>query len=81
MRLYGPTGNGTHAYSAYDVIKAIWVRAGVGTSNGDAYLESIKSDKDKMRELIRKWTPVELFLKTSRFTEFAPLESEHEWSC
>ena len=64
---FGPTGNGTHAYSAYDVIKAIRVRAGVGTSNGDAYLESIKGDKEKMRELIRNERRLELCFENFRF--------------
>lgn len=43
-------------YSAYDVVKAIRVRAKVGVANGDAYLESIKGDKDKMRELDQERT-------------------------
>jgi hypothetical protein len=64
---YGPTGKGSHAYSAYDVIKAIRTRAGVGTSNGDAYLESIKGDKDKMRELIRNERRLELCFENQRF--------------
>lgn len=41
-----PTGKGNHSYSAYDIIKALHERAGVGND----YLESIKNDKDKMRE-------------------------------
>ena len=44
-------------FSAYDVIKAIRTRAGLGLDNGDAYLESIKDNKDKMRELIRNELP------------------------
>ena len=64
---YGPTGKGSHAYSAYDVVKAIRARAKVGVSNGDAYLESIKGDKDKMRELIRNERRLELCFENFRF--------------
>lgn len=64
---WGPTGTGTHGYSAYDVIKAIRKRAGVGIDNGDAYLESIKSDKDKMRELIRNERRLELCFEGFRY--------------
>ncbi|MDE7375611.1 MAG: RagB/SusD family nutrient uptake outer membrane protein [Muribaculaceae bacterium] len=63
---YGPTGKGNQAYSAYDVIKAIRARAGVGAGN-DAYLESIKGDKDKMRELIRNERRIELSFEGHRF--------------
>ena len=64
---YGPTGKGSHNYSAYDVIKAIRKRAGVGLENGDAYLESIKENKDKMRELIRNERRIELSFEGFRF--------------
>jgi hypothetical protein len=64
---WGPMGTGTHAYSAYDVIKAIRKRAGVGTSTNDAYLESIKNDKDKMRELIQNERRLELCFEGFRF--------------
>ncbi len=64
---WGPLGTGTHPYSAYDVIKAIRKRAGVGTNNGDAYLEEIKGDKDKMRELIRNERRLELCFESFRF--------------
>lgn len=64
---WGPLGNGTHGYSAYDVVKAIRKRAGVGTENGDAYLESIKDSKDKMRELIRNERRLELCFEGFRF--------------
>ncbi len=63
---YGPTG-GEAAYSAYDVIKAIRSRAGIGLDNGDAYLESCKSDKDAMRELIRQERRLELCFENVRF--------------
>lgn len=64
---WGPTGTGAHGYSAYDVIKAIRARAGVGKDNGDAYLESIKGNKDKMRELIRNERRLELCFEGFRF--------------
>jgi hypothetical protein len=64
---WGPTGKGTHGYSAYDVVKAIRARAGVGVSNGDAYLESIKGDQDKMRQLIRNERRLELCFENKRF--------------
>jgi starch-binding outer membrane protein, SusD/RagB family len=64
---FGPTGTGTHAYSAYDVIKRIRTRAGVGTSNGDPYLEECKADKNKMRELIRNERRIELSFESFRF--------------
>ncbi|MDH6312109.1 hypothetical protein M2137_000872 [Parabacteroides sp. PFB2-10] len=64
---WGPTGTGAHGYSAYDVVKAIRARAGVGKDNGDAYLESIKGNKDKMRELIRNERRLELCFEGFRF--------------
>ena len=64
---WGPTNGGSNGYSAYDVIKAIRARAGVGAGNGDAYLESIKNDKDKMRQLIRNERRIELCFENKRF--------------
>lgn len=64
---WGPTGKGNNAYSAYDVIKAIRQRAGVGIDNGDAYLESIKGNKEKMTELIRNERRIELCFENKRF--------------
>ncbi len=64
---WGPIGKGNHNYSAYDVIKAIRKRAGIGIENGDAYLESIKGDKDKMRELIHNERRLELCFEGFRF--------------
>lgn len=64
---WGPTGMGTHGYSAYDVIKAIRQRAGVGTDNGDPYLESVKNDQTQMRELIRNERRLELCFEGFRF--------------
>jgi hypothetical protein len=63
---WGPTGMGTRAFSAYDVIKRIRNRAGIGTTNGDAYLEEIKADKNKMRELIRNERRLELCFESFR---------------
>ena len=60
---WGPTGTGTHGYSAYDVIKALHDRAGVGND----YLDSISSDKNKMRELIRNERRIELSFENKRF--------------
>ncbi|AFL84729.1 RagB/SusD family protein [Belliella baltica DSM 15883] len=64
---WGPMGTGPNSYSAYDVIKAIRQRAGVGLGNGDAYLESIKSDQNAMRELIRNERRLELCFEGFRF--------------
>src|SRR5690606_33414129 len=64
---WGPTGTGTHSYSAYDVIRAIRQRAGI--TDGDAYLESIKNDKDQMRELIRNERRLELCFENHRFRD------------
>lgn len=62
---FGPTGTGTQAYSAYDVIKAIRKRA-LGL-NADPYLEEIKSDQGKMRDLIRNERRLELSFESFRF--------------
>jgi len=64
---WGPTGKGSHSYSAYDVIKAIRSRAGVGTGNGDPYLEECKTDQSKMRQLIRNERRLELCFESFRF--------------
>jgi hypothetical protein len=64
---WGPTGTGGNSYSAYDVIKAIRARAGVGKNNGDAYLESVKGNKDAMRELIHNERRLELCFEGHRF--------------
>ena len=60
---WGPDGKGAHGYSAYDVIKALHDRAGVGND----YLDSIKGDKNKMRELIRNERRIELSFENKRF--------------
>lgn len=64
---YGPQGKGSNSYSAYDVVKALRQRAGIGLENGDAYLESIKGDKEKMAELIRNERRLELCFEGFRF--------------
>ncbi len=61
---YGPTTASPSGYSAYDVIKAIRQRGGIVN---DEYLESIKSDKEKMRELIRNERRIELCFEGHRF--------------
>ncbi len=60
---WGPKGAGSHGFSAYDVIKALHDRAGVGND----YLDSISGDKDKMRELIRNERRIELCFENKRF--------------
>ncbi|MGF7231809.1 RagB/SusD family nutrient uptake outer membrane protein [Arachidicoccus sp.] len=72
---FGPLGTGGHAYSAYDVIKAIRHRAGIGLNNGDAYLESIKGDKDAMRTLIRNERRLELCFEGFRFWDLRRWQS------
>ncbi|MEN9910134.1 MAG: hypothetical protein RLZZ540_3293 [Bacteroidota bacterium] len=64
---WGPLANGSYGFSAYDVIKAIRKRAGISTGQTDAYLESIKSNKDAMRELIRNERRLELCFEGYRF--------------
>ena len=64
---WGPTGTGTNGYSAYDVIKGIRRRAGIGVNTTDTYLESVKNDKDKMRELIHNERRIELSFEGFRF--------------
>jgi len=62
---WGPTGTGNHAYSAYDVIKVIRKRAlNLAT---DTYLESIKNDQSKMKDLIRNERRLELCFENIRF--------------
>lgn len=64
---WGPLGTGGNAFSAYDVIKAIRRRAGVGTTNGDPYLEAAKNDPGQMRILIRNERRLELCFEGFRF--------------
>ena len=60
---YGPTHKGDIGCSAYDVIKALHDRAGVGND----YLDSIQGDQSKMRELIRNERRIELSFENKRF--------------
>ncbi|KOH44933.1 RagB/SusD family nutrient uptake outer membrane protein [Sunxiuqinia dokdonensis] len=64
---WGPTGTGGNAYSAYDVIKAIRERAGIGIDNDDEYLDMVNGDKDAMRQLIRNERRLELCFENHRF--------------
>lgn len=66
-----PTGVG---FTAYDVIKAIRGRAGLGTDEwglplpeGDAYLEECAADQAKMTDLIRNERRIELCFENKRF--------------
>jgi starch-binding outer membrane protein, SusD/RagB family len=63
---WGPTGTGPNTYSAYDVIRAIRQRAGI---TGDDYLESVKNNKDQMRQLIRNERRLELCFENHRFRD------------
>jgi hypothetical protein len=64
---WGPNGRGNFSFSAYDVIKAIRTRAGIGLTNGDPYLETARSSKEAMRELIRNERRLELCFEGHRF--------------
>lgn len=64
---WGPLGAGKYPFSAYDVIKAIRKRAGIGTTNGDAWLEEAKGSKEQMRDLIRNERRIELCFEGFRF--------------
>lgn len=64
---WGPTGKGAHNYSAYDVIKAIRERAGLGEFGDDPYLDECAQSKDKMRQLIRNERRIELSFEGFRF--------------
>lgn len=66
-----PTGVG---FTAYDVIKAIRKRAGLGTNEigaplpeGDAYLEECAADQATMTDLIRNERRLELCFENKRF--------------
>ena len=54
-------------FSAYDVIKALRYRVHNGEDWADPYLESIKNDQAKMRELIRNERRLELCFENHRF--------------
>lgn len=63
---WGPKNGNGRGYSAYDVIKAIRQRAGVG-GNDDPYLEECAANQEKMRELIRNERRLELCFEGFRF--------------
>ncbi len=63
---WGPKNGGNNGFSAYDVIKAIRQRAGVG-GNDDPYLEKCAASQDLMRELIRNERRLELCFEGFRF--------------
>lgn len=64
---WGPTGTGSHSFSAVDVIREIRIRAGLGFENGDAYLTGCSGSKESMRELIRNERRLELCFEGFRF--------------
>lgn len=63
---WGPTDT-RKGYSAYDIVKAIRARAGIGVDGADPYLESIKGNRDEMRRLIRNERRLELCFENNRF--------------
>lgn len=73
---WGPTGTGSHSYSAYDVIKAIRKRAGIGLTNGDPYLEECKTDQSAMRTLIHNERRLELCFEGFRFWDLRRWKSD-----
>ena len=65
---WGPKVDGAGlGLSAYDVIKMIRQRAGIGVDNGDPYLEECAGSQDKMTELIRNERRIELCFENKRF--------------
>ncbi len=72
---WGPKGDPTGVgFTAYDVIKAIRTRAGLGTNEfgqplaeGDAYLETCAADNSLMTNLIRNERRLELCFENKRF--------------
>jgi starch-binding outer membrane protein, SusD/RagB family len=73
---WGPTGKGTHAYSAYDVIKKIRQRAGVGGTD-DPYLEVCAADPLKMQQLIRNERRLELCFEGFRISGMGAEQKIH----
>ena len=63
---WGPKNANGKGFSAYDIIKAIRKRAGVGGAD-DAYLEACAASKEQMRELIRNERRLELCFEGFRF--------------
>ena len=72
---WGPKGDPTGiGFTAYDVIKAIRERAGLGTDEfgrplpeGDSYFEECAADQSKMTNLIRNERRIELCFENKRF--------------
>ena len=72
---WGPKGDPTGVgFTAYDVIKAIRERAGLGRDmygnmlpEGDAYLEECANNQAKMTDLIRNERRIELCFENKRF--------------
>ena len=72
---WGPKVDGAGVgYTAYDVIKAIRERAGLGTDEvgqplpeGDAYLETCAANQGEMTNLIRNERRIELCFENKRF--------------
>ena len=62
--VYGPDAKGPYSMSAYDIVKKIRTRCGIVD---DAYLESIRGDQGKMRDLIRNERRLELCFENQRF--------------
>jgi hypothetical protein len=73
---FGPTGTGANTYTAYDIIRAIRRRAGIGTTNNDAYLESAKGTRETMRQLIRNERRLELCFEGFRFWDLRRWNTE-----
>ena len=64
---WGPRNAGSVGYSAYDVIKAIRQRAGLGVGGNDPYLETCAGNPEMMRELIRNERRIEMCFENKRF--------------
>lgn len=72
---WGPKGDNGNGYSAYDVIKAIRKRAGVG-GDADPYLEECANNKNEMRKLIRNERRLELCFEGFRFWDLRRWKEE-----
>ncbi len=64
---WGAKNAGPDGYSAYDVIKAIRQRAGIGSNGSDPYLETCAGDPEMMRQLIRNERRIEMCFENKRF--------------
>lgn len=61
---WGPTGTGSHGYSAFDVVRALRKRVGI---TDETYLLECAASKDAMRTLIRNERRLELCFESFRF--------------